>query len=41
VATSKGLKTSTSSSVTTSSSARRSGMAVELVKGSKVEKVTF
>jgi len=41
VATSKGLKTSTSPSVTTSSSARRSGMAVELVKGSKVEKVTF
>ena len=41
VATSKGLKTSSSPSVTTSSSARRSGMAVELIKGSKVEKVTF
>jgi len=41
VATSKGLTTSSSPSVTTSSSARRSGMAVELIKGSKVEKVTF
>jgi len=41
VATSKGSKTSNSPSVTARPSARYSGMVVELIKGSKVEKVTF
>jgi len=39
--TTKGLKTSSSPSVTAPSSARYSGMVVELVKGTKLEKVTF
>jgi pilus assembly protein CpaB len=39
--TTKGRKTSSSPSVTAPSSARFSGMVVEVVKGSKVEKVTF
>jgi len=41
VATSKGLKTSSSPSAATSSSSRHSGTVVELIKGSKVQEVTF